>query len=141
MSDRRNPLSLAAWSLHQTFESGEIDQLGMVQLAGKLGFTGFEMENTFFPVPTNTNPQELRSVAEDAGLDLVLIMCDEESDLAALDRAERLRAARNHRRWVDIAATLAERSVSTWESSTRRSNRRLISWFCDAPPRAFALRS
>src|SRR2546426_4012201 len=111
MSDRRNPLSLAAWSLHQTFESGEIDQLGMVQLAGKLGFTGFEMVNTFFPVPTNTNLKELRSVAEDAGLDLVLIMCDEEGDLAALERAERLRAARNHRRWVDIAATLGCRAI------------------------------
>jgi hypothetical protein len=106
MSDQGNPLSLAAWSLHRTFESGEIDQLRMVQLAGKLGFTGFEMVNTFFPVPTYSYLQELRTVAVDAGLELVLVMCDEEGDLAALDRGERLQAARNHRRWVDVAATL-----------------------------------
>jgi sugar phosphate isomerase/epimerase len=111
MSDQGNPLSLAAWSLHRTFESGEIDQLGMVQLAGKLGFAGFEMVNTFFPVPTYAYLQELRFVGDGAGVKLVLIMCDEEGDLAADDRTERLQAARNHRRWVDVAATLGCQAI------------------------------
>jgi sugar phosphate isomerase/epimerase len=111
MSDPRNPLSLAAWSLHQRFEAAEIDQIGMVQLAAKLGFSGFEMLNTFFPAPTDRYLQELRTVAADAGQQLVLIMCDEEGDLAADERAERLRAARNHRRWVDVALTLGCRAI------------------------------
>ena len=111
MSDQRYPLSLAAWSLHRTFEAGEIDQLGMVQVAGKLGFTGFEMVNTFFPAPTYAYLQELRSLADGVGVELLLIMCDEEGDLAADDRTERLQAARNHRRWVDVAATLGCRAI------------------------------
>lgn len=111
MSGRLNPLSLAAWSLHRTFEAGEIDQTGMVALAGKLGFTGFEMVNAFFPAPTYVYLQELRKVAADSDADLVLIMCDDEGDLAADDRAERLQAARNHRRWVDVAVTLGCRAV------------------------------
>ena len=41
------PLSLAAWALHRMFFAGEVDQLGMVRLAGEMGFTGFEMVNYF----------------------------------------------------------------------------------------------
>jgi L-ribulose-5-phosphate 3-epimerase len=111
MSAEPNPLSLAAWSLHRTFEAGEIDQIGMVQVAGKLGFAGLEMVNTFFPVPTYTYLRELRAAADGEGVQLVLIMCDEEGDLAAADRTERLQAARNHRRWVDIAVTLGCRAI------------------------------
>jgi sugar phosphate isomerase/epimerase len=111
MSDGLNPLSLAAWSLHQRFEAGDIDQIGMVRLAGDLGFAGFELLNTFFPAPTDVYLRELRGVAEDAGQELVLIMCDDEGDLAAPDRSERLRAARNHRRWVDVALTLGCRAI------------------------------
>jgi sugar phosphate isomerase/epimerase len=111
MSGEANPLSLAAWSLHRAFEAGEIDQIGMVQVAGKLGFAGLEMLNTFFPVPTYTNLRELRSAADGEGVDLVLLMCDDEGDLAAEDRSQRLQAARNHRRWVDVAATLGCRAI------------------------------
>lgn len=102
----RLPLSLAAWSLHREFFDGKIDQLGMVRLAGELGFTGFELVNTFFPSPQYRYLQKLRAEAEGAGVKLLLIMCDAEGDMAAADRAERMQAARNHRRWVDIAATL-----------------------------------
>ena len=100
------PLSLAAWSLHRTFFAGEVDQLGMVRIAGEMGFTGFEMVNTFFPSPQYRYLQTLRQTAEEAGVRLLLIMCDGEGEMAAADPAERLQAARNHRKWVDIAAAL-----------------------------------
>lgn len=100
------PLSLAAWSLHRTFFAGEIDQLGMVRAAGEMGFTGFEMVNTFFPSPQYRYLQTLAAGAGDAGVQLLLIMCDAEGEMAAAGRAERLQAARNHRRWVDIALVL-----------------------------------
>jgi sugar phosphate isomerase/epimerase len=106
MSESPLPLSLAAWSLHRAFFAGEIDQLGMVRLAGELGFTGFEMVNTFFPSPQYRYLQKLRAEADGAGVRLLLIMCDGEGDMAAAERAERTQAARNHRRWVDIAAAL-----------------------------------
>lgn len=97
---------MAAWSLHGAFEAGTMDQIEMVRVAGKLGFTGFELLNTFFPAPTDVHLKELRAAADDAGQTLVLLMCDDEGDLAAEDRSERLQAARNHRRWVDVAASL-----------------------------------
>ncbi|MGH2598157.1 MAG: sugar phosphate isomerase/epimerase family protein [Dehalococcoidia bacterium] len=100
------PLSLAAWSLHRAFFAGEIDQLGMVRTAGEMGFAGFEMVNTFFPSPQARYLQKLQETADEAGVRLLLIMCDGEGDMAAADRAERMQAARNHRKWVDIAAAL-----------------------------------
>ena len=106
MPEQPPPLSLAAWSLHRAFFAGELDQLGMLRLAGELGFTGFEMVNTFFPSPQYRYLQKLRGEADERGVRLLLIMCDAEGDLAAGDRAERLLAARNHRRWVDIAVVL-----------------------------------
>jgi L-ribulose-5-phosphate 3-epimerase len=103
---RRLPLSLAAWSLHREFEEGKIDQIGMVRLAGEVGFSGFELLNEFFPSPTALYLARLRGSADEAGVRLLLIMCDDEGDLAADDRKERLQAARNHRKWVDVAARL-----------------------------------
>lgn len=106
MTDTRLPLSLAAWSMHRMFFAGEIDQLGMLRMTAELGFTGFEMVNTFFPSPQYRYLQKLKSEADDLGVRLLLIMCDGEGDMAAVDRAERMQTARNHRRWVDIAAAL-----------------------------------
>src|SRR5215213_892154 len=99
------PLSLAAWSLHRAFFAGEIDQLGMVRAAGEMGFTGFEMVNTFFPSPQFRYLQTLQQSAAGAGVRLLLIMCDGEGDMAAEDQVERLAAARKHRKWVDVAVT------------------------------------
>lgn len=100
------PLSLAAWSLHRTFFAREIDEVGMVRVAAELGFTGFELVNTFHPSPQFRYHQQLRALADDLGVRLLLIMCDGEGDMAAADRHERMQAARNHRKWVDIASVL-----------------------------------
>jgi L-ribulose-5-phosphate 3-epimerase len=105
------PLSLAAWSLHREFEAGEIDQVGMVRLAGEFGFTGFELLNEFFPSPTAVYLAGLRAVADEAGVRLLLVMCDDEGDLAAGEGKERLQAARNHRKWIDVAASLDCRAI------------------------------
>jgi sugar phosphate isomerase/epimerase len=119
---RRQPLSLAAWSFHRAFEAGTIDQLGMVRLAGELGFTGFELINDFFPSPTAVYLARLRAAADEVGVRLLLIMCDDEGDLTADERAERLQAARNHRKWIDVAASLGcyaiRVNVATDRSST-----------------------
>jgi L-ribulose-5-phosphate 3-epimerase len=113
------PLSLAAWSLHREFETGRLDQLGMVRTAGELGFTGFEMVNDFFPSPTGFYLDRLRKEAEAAGVELLLIMCDFEGDLASPDPRERRRAARRYRKWVDIAVELGCHSIRVDVGSTR----------------------
>ena len=109
--DDRNPLSLASWSLHQMYDRGELDQLGMVRFAGEHGFSGFELGNRYFRAPTQGYLRELTDVAESLDVRLLLIMCNDEGDVADPDRAERLQAARNHRKWIDVAAFLGCHSI------------------------------
>jgi sugar phosphate isomerase/epimerase len=99
-------ISLAAWSLHRMYFAREIDLLGMVEICGDLGIAGFELVNTFFPSPRYLYLRYLKQRAEERGVELLLIMCDGEGDLADAEREKRLLAARNHRKWVDIAAVL-----------------------------------
>ena len=99
-------ISLAAWSLHRMYFARETDLLGMVEICGDLGITGFEMVNTFFPSPQYSYLRYLKKRADERGVELLLIMCDGEGDLGDAEREKRLLAARNHRKWVDIAAVL-----------------------------------
>jgi sugar phosphate isomerase/epimerase len=105
----RQPLfeiSLAAWSLHRMFFAREVDQLGMVSLTRQLGIGAFEMVNTFFPSPQYLYLRQLRKRADDEDVRLLLIMCDGEGDMAHVDREKRMLAAKNHHKWVDVAAVL-----------------------------------
>ena len=99
-------LSLAAWSLHRMYFAREIDQIGMLELCGELGLSGFEMVNTFFPSPQYAYLRHMRRRADELGVELLLIMCDAEGDLAHVDRGKRLQAGRNHRKWLDVAGVL-----------------------------------
>jgi len=99
-------ISLAAWSLHRMYFARETDMLGMVDICGDLGITGFELVNTFFQSPQYLYLRYLKQRAEERGVEFLLIMCDGEGDLADAEREKRLLAARNHRKWVDIAAVL-----------------------------------
>ena len=98
--------SLAAWSLHKMFFAKQIDQLGMLELCGELGIKGFELVNTFFPSPQYAYLRHMKRRGDELGIELPLIMCDLEGDLGHVEREKRVQAARNHRKWVDIAAVL-----------------------------------
>jgi L-ribulose-5-phosphate 3-epimerase len=108
---RRFDISLAAWSMHKMFFAREIDQLGMVDLCHELGIGALELVNTFFPSPQYAYLKQLRKRAEDAGVKILLIMCDGEGSMAGPERASRMLAAKNHRKWVDIAAVLGCHSI------------------------------
>jgi len=111
VTQRPFEISLAAWSLHRAFFAREADQLGMVSLTRELGIDAFEMVNTFFPSPQYLYLRALRKRADDEGVRLTLIMCDGEGDMAHRDRDHRLLAAKNHHKWVDIAAVLGCRAI------------------------------
>ncbi len=111
MAHRRFDISLAAWSLHRMFYAKQVDQLGMVDLCAELGIGGFEMVNTFFPSPQYAYLKQLRQRADERGVRLLLIMCDGEGSMAGPERDKRLLAARNHHKWVDIAAVLGCHSI------------------------------
>lgn len=108
---RKFEISLAAWSMHRMFFAGEIDQLGMVDLCHDLGVGALELVNSFFPSPQYAYLKQLRKRAEDAGVRILLIMCDAEGSMASPERANRMLAAKNHHKWVDIAAVLGCHSV------------------------------
>jgi sugar phosphate isomerase/epimerase len=99
-------ISLAAWSMHKMFFANQIDQLGMLDMTAELGIGGFEMVNTFFPSPQYGYLKQLRKRADDANVKLLLIMCDAEGSMAGPEKAGRMQAAKNHHKWVDIAAVL-----------------------------------
>ena len=106
MPGRNFEISLAAWSLHREFFARDIDQLGMIDACADLGIGAFEMVNTFFPSPQYAYLKQLREHAAERDVSLLLIMCDGEGSMAAPDREKRLLAAKNHHKWVDIAAVL-----------------------------------
>jgi sugar phosphate isomerase/epimerase len=104
-------ISLAAWSLHRAFFARELDQLGMLDACAELGIGGFELVNTFFPSPQYAYLRHMKKRADAAGIELLLIMCDLEGDLGHPEREKRIQAARNHRKWIDIAAVLGCHSI------------------------------
>lgn len=107
----RFQISLAAWSLHKAFFQKQIDQLGMVDACAEAGIGGFEMVNTFFPSPQYAYLKQLSKRAEDQGVQLLLIMCDGEGSMAGPEKEKRLLAAKNHHKWIDIAAILGCHSI------------------------------
>lgn len=111
MTDNGLKISLAAWSLHKAYFAKELDQLGMLDTCAELGITGFELVNTFFPSPQYAYLRHMRKRAGDAGIQLLLIMCDLEGDLGHPERDKRIQAAHNHRKWIDIAGVLGCRLI------------------------------
>jgi sugar phosphate isomerase/epimerase len=111
MTENGLKVSLAAWSLHKAYFDKTIDQLGMLDTCHELGITGFELVNTFFPSPQYAYLRHMRKRADDAGIRLLLIMCDLEGDIGHPEREKRVQAAINHRKWIDIAAVLGCHSI------------------------------
>ncbi len=111
MTDNGLKISLAAWSLHKAFFAKELDQLGMLDTCHEMGITGFELVNTFFPSPQYAYLRHIRKRADDAGIQLLLIMCDLEGDIGHPEGEKRVQAAHNHRKWIDVAGVLGCRSI------------------------------
>ncbi len=106
-----NRISLTAWSLHREFFARHTDQLGMIDATRDLGIDAIELVNTFFPSPQYAYLKTLRQRADDAGVRVLLIMCDGEGSMASPERDKRMLAAKNHHKWVDIAAVLGCYSI------------------------------
>jgi hypothetical protein len=57
----------------------------------------------FFENPSFVHLRRLKQNAEKYGVRLVRIMVDEEGNMSAVDKTERMQAAVAHRRWIDAA--------------------------------------
>ena len=110
-------LSLAQWSLHRAIlETKALNPLDFAQKAKELGFDAVEYVNQLYAAEMGRYGfdnliTELKRRSADNGVANVLIMIDNEGELAALSKAGRDAAITNHSRWVDAAAELGCHSI------------------------------
>ncbi len=104
-------ISIAAWSWHRMFFEGAIKQIDQPRLAREAGATGLELVNSFFPSPQYSYLKNLMKVADNEGIKILLIMCDDEGDMSSPNFKERRQAVVNHRKWLDIASVLGCHSI------------------------------
>ncbi len=103
----KNAISLALWSLVQSFRAGVWKLTDVAQIVRKdFGLDGIEYVNQFFENPVEPYLRQLNKAARDNGVQNVLIMVDNEGDMVAKEKSVRMQAALNHRKWVEIAAVL-----------------------------------
>lgn len=107
-------ISLAQWSLHRSFEKGQLNPSEFPVLAKAMfGIQAVEYVNSFYKDELENQGywQELSQRAASEGVRNLLIMVDEEGDLGALTRKERDQAIDRHRRWLVAAKLLGCHSI------------------------------
>ena len=109
-------LSLAQWSLHRYVEENKKSPFHFASQAKQMGFEGleyvsqlykYEIEKLGFDVVIDS----LKTLSEREKIQNVLIMVDDEGDLADPDESKRDQAVENHKRWIDAAAILGCHSI------------------------------
>ena len=101
-------ISLAAWSLNRSFfQAHRWKNLDLPRIAREqFNINGLELVNQFFENPLMEYLKELKKNGDAHGVRFVLIMVDDEGDMSATNKTERMEAAIAHRKWVDIAHSL-----------------------------------
>ncbi len=107
-------ISLAQWSLHRTLRAGDLDTPGFVRATrNDYGLEAVEYVNSFFRdrVEDEAYLGALRKIADDHGVESLLIMCDGLGNLGDPDTAARTRAIDNHVPWLAAAQALGCHSI------------------------------
>jgi sugar phosphate isomerase/epimerase len=107
-------ISLAQWSLHRALKANELDNLDFAATAKKeYGISAVEYVNQFFKDKAKDEKYlaEMKKRCDDNAVTSVLIMVDEEGDLANVDAKARNQAVENHYKWVDAAKFLGCHSI------------------------------
>jgi len=105
-------ISLAGWSLHRAIERGDVRGLDLPRIARvDFGIDAVELVNTLLESSDDRAMRHVREQAGDHGVEVLLLMVDDEGDLSANDARERRRAVESHRRWIDAAARLGCRAI------------------------------
>lgn len=107
-------ISLAQWSLHNTFFKGKLDNRDFAKTARtefKIG--AIEYVNQFFKDKAEDQAYlaELKAQHEEHKVRALLIMIDGEGALGDVDEAKRKQAVENHYKWVEAAKTLGCHSI------------------------------
>jgi sugar phosphate isomerase/epimerase len=109
-------LSLAQWSLHRYVEEKKNSPFHFASQAKEMGFEGleyvsqlykYEIEKLGFDVVIDS----LNKISKKESMQNILIMVDDEGDLADPNENMRNQAVENHKRWVDAASKLGCQSI------------------------------
>ena len=129
-SEKLFKISLAQWSLHRSIFAKKIDPLSFARIAAEQGITGIEYVNQFYKGKAEDMHylREMRSRAEDEGVESILIMCDGEGRLGDPDTAKRKEAVERHYKWVTASAFLGCHSirVNGYSAGTREEQMKLV---------------
>jgi len=105
-------ISLAEWSLNKALYAYELSNLDFPVYAKKeLGIDAVEYVSKFFKGTGNDYLAELLKRSTDNEVTNVLIMVDDEGDLAFLYDPARIQAVERHYRWVEAAKILGCHSI------------------------------
>lgn len=107
-------ISLAQWSLHRSFEAGELNPVDFASICReKYGLGAIEYVNGFYTDNASNESfwKEMKTKAKDVDVKSLLIMVDDEGDLGTSDDNERQKAVENHFKWVNAARILGCHSV------------------------------
>lgn len=113
-------LSLAQWSINRMIRKGEVSPYEFASLAKTWGFEGLEYVSQLYQdVVKSENPKQAmdgfvsksNALAADHGLKNLLIMIDNEGDVASSDLNKRKEALENHKRWIEAASAMDCHSI------------------------------
>ena len=121
--------------LEKDLSKEDIDKKNFAEKSKDLGFTGLEYVNQLYDdvMKSEDKSSSIKNfilknnqLASDNGMDNVLIMIDEEGDLAGEDEEKRLKSIDNHKLWIDTAAEMnctsvrlnlyGSKDIETWKA-------------------------
>jgi sugar phosphate isomerase/epimerase len=107
-------ISLAEWSLHKMLKGGKLTNLDFpVKAKTEFDIGAVEYVNQFFmdKAKDHVYLSELKKRCDDHGVTSLLIMCDNEGQLANTNVKKRQEAIENHFKWVEAAQFLGCHSI------------------------------
>lgn len=107
-------ISLAQWSLHRAFESGDLSAANFASIAKNgFGIDAVEYVATFYKSHATDVVfwENMKRRADSVGVRSLLIMVDNEGDLGNQIEKERKQAVENHFKWVQAAHILGCHSI------------------------------
>ena len=99
-------ISLAEWSYNRAIFGKKMDHFDFPKVAKQdHGIEAIELVNQFFMNKAKDQKYlaEFKKRADDQGVKILLIMCDDEGQLGDPDEKQRLKAIENHYKWVEAA--------------------------------------
>ena len=113
-------ISLAQWSINKMIREDAVSPYEFASLASKWGFEGLEYVSQLYTDVTKSDDpdaaiklfvQKNNELSAKFGLKNILIMVDEEGNLATQKEEERLTAIENHKKWINAAAAMDCHSI------------------------------